>query len=134
MTELPRKFLAIVSVVAVQCAALTAPFIHVHLENHVTGHHAGPAMHAHLSEHTGHHALHHDGLEVEGPDDDRAIYPQIFVAVGAASFDPPALVAESVVLPFPSERPAIRPLTVFHGHDPPGHTRLSPRAPPAFLS
>jgi hypothetical protein len=91
-------------------------------------------MHAHLSEHASHAVPHHDGLAFEEPDDDRAIYPPVFVAVGAPSFDIPAVVAEPFQIRVPSERPARQPIEVAHGHDPPLAVSLSPRAPPVFPS
>ena len=136
MTGLLRKFVALGSAVTVQFAVFVAPFMHVHLDDHVTAHHAGQAMHAHLSEHAEHAVAHHDhdGLEFEAPDNDRAIYPTVFVAIGAVAFEAPAIVAETFQILVPAERPARRPLEVAHGHDPPIIANLSSRAPPSPLS
>lgn len=130
---LARKLLAIAAVGAVQWSAFLAPYMHVHLDDHVTAHHAGHAMHAHLSEHR-ELATHHDAPEIEAPDDDRAIYPQVFVAVQSGVTELPAIVEETFDVPVPAERPGQRPLDVAHGHDPPVIANLSSRAPPVFPS
>src|SRR5215510_11225323 len=133
MAMLSRKLIAMAAAGALQWAAFLAPFMHVHLDDHVTAHHAGHAMHAHLSEHA-QHATHHDGLEIEVPDDDRAIYPQVFVAVEAGSVELPAIVADTFQVPVAAERSAQRPIDVAHGHDPPVIASLPPRAPPVLPS
>ena len=123
---------------AVQAAALGAPLVHAHVGGHESEHHHGrQAVHAHLSGHASHAASHHQHragrLNFDDNDAERAVYLQMFVAVGVASFELPPALASSFVLTVPIAAAPRDRLRVVHGHDPPARRSLSSRAPP-FLS
>ena len=125
--------MAVVLVVAVQAAAVGAPLVHAHLDDHATDHHDAGTVHSHFS---GHHTSRPPatGLRVEDDDVERAVFLQLFLAVSVASFGALPAVVESFEINVPAEAPLRQVLLVVHGHDPP-FTRLRPaRAPPANLS
>ena len=73
-------------VVAVQVAALLAPFVHAHPDDHDTDHHAAHAIHAHFSGHGQPSRLAHRGASsVDDNDHDRAVFLQIFLGEAAAA-------------------------------------------------
>ena len=115
-------------------AALYAPFVHAHPDDHDTDHHDGPAVHAHFAAHrTPAHALDdhdHDGTAVEADDHDRAVFLQGFVAAPTASVHILPAIVDAVELATPEERASDQPLLVAHGHDPPSVLLLPSRAPP----
>jgi hypothetical protein len=113
---------------AVPAAAVRAPFLHAHPDEHATDHHAAPAVHAHFSSHG--HTTRTSGPAIGDADHDRAVRLQLFVAVAAAAFALAATPSEYFVLPVPAITAAHRPVHVVHGHDPPALTSLSSRAPP----
>ena len=127
------KVVAIALSLAVQGAALTAPFVHAHLDDHGTAHHAARTVHSHWGGHP--HAAHHsDAPAIESGDQDRAVFINAFVAVTASVFSVPALVHGVFALPTPAEMAAHRGVEVVRSHDPPRLGNLPSRAPPAFLS
>ena len=117
-------------IAAIQVAALVAPFVHEHDDDHPTAHHTARAIHGHLS---GHVTLHHrdDRPEIEAPDHDRAVYLPIFVAMGASTIAVGvATVEQTAELTIPVATYAHRSTESLPGHDPPLAGSLSPRAPP----
>lgn len=126
-----RKMLALALSVAVQAAALGAPFVHAHPDEHATGHHAGRAVHTHWAGHS-HHSP--DGPVLGTADHDRAVFVNAFVAVAMSVFHVPMVAPDTIDLPVPAEREAHRAVDIAHGHDPPVFRSLPSRAPPAFLS
>ena len=127
-----RRFTAIALAVAVQAYALTAPFMHAHLDDHDADHHAAPEVHSHFSAHATHHAA--GATEVGEDDHDRPVYLQLFVAVDPEPAPAAGIVISAYDLPAPAEARAHVPVKVVHGLDPPFFTLLPARAPPAFLS
>jgi hypothetical protein len=128
-----RRVMAVVLAGAVQAYATTAPFIHAHVDDHDTDHHAGPAVHAHLAPHLKHHES--AGLPEIGDDDhDRPVYLQLFVAVGTPLAALTAIHVVTFALPAPAEARAHLPVQTVHGLDPPLVRLLPSRAPPASLS
>jgi hypothetical protein len=128
-----RKVIAVVLSLAVQGAALSAPLVHAHPDEHPTEHHAGRAIHTHAGGHA-HAAVAHDTPVFTAPDGDRAVFLNVFTAMTAAASPLPAVFCRALSLPVPAERPAMRGVDVAHGHDPPPGRTASPRAPPACLS
>lgn len=116
-----------------QVAALSAPLVHAHPDDHATEHHAGRAVHTHWTGHAGPHGS-STTPALRTDDHDRAVYLTAFVAV-AAAWHPVVGVSDGIVeLPVPSERAAHRVVEILHSHDPPFFSSRSPRAPPSFLS
>jgi hypothetical protein len=134
MPPVLRKLIAVGLTVAVQVAALGAPLVHAHVGGHESEHHHGrQAVHAHLPGHASHAASHqHRASRRSFHDNDaeRTVYLQLFVAVGAASFELPPAVATSFALTVPIATAPRDLLRVVHGHDPPARRSLSSRAPP----
>jgi hypothetical protein len=130
-----RRLVAAALVVAVQFAALLAPFVHAHPDDHDTDHHAAHAIHAHLSGH-GHaaRAVRHEAASVDDNGHDRAVFLQIFLSETAHAVQVATAVPETFELATPEERPAQRTLQVVHGHDPPIRALLGSRAPPLPLA
>jgi len=128
-----RRALTLALAMAVQGGSLCAPFLHAHVDEDVDDHHHSTSVHAHVSGHAPSHAR-HDGVSVDEPDHDRAIYLQVFVAVEAAPFAVPAVAPALFDLTTPPERPAHAAVEVTHGHDPPRAAALDSRPPPTFLS
>ena len=128
-----RRVLAISLSLAVQVAALSAPLVHAHPDEHGTAHHDGKAVHTHWGGHE-HASDHRDGPAVSGRDEDRAIFMTLFVAVTTAATRLVAVVETPVVPPVPVELIAHRNVEVTHGHDPPALSSLPSRAPPALPS
>jgi hypothetical protein len=128
-----RKALAVALSLAIQVAALSAPFVHAHPDQHATAHHDGSAIHSHWGGH-GHKSDHPDGPGLSGPDEDRAVFMAAFVAVTAGAARTVAVVESPFVPPTPTELAAHRSVEIAHGHDPPALRSLPSRAPPAFLS
>ena len=132
-----RAIVAVSLAVALQLAALGAPLVHAHLDDHDhDGHHAAARVHAHLGGHGSiHRVTHHDDPAVsEGEDAERATGLQLFVAVEPAPFSIPALPQARYTLPSPLQSIMRRPPVVAHSHDPPGGGPAASRAPPALLS
>jgi hypothetical protein len=128
-----RKLIAVTLALAVQGAALTAPLLHAHPDDHATAHHSGRSVHGHWS---GHQHSHHpaDDPAIGADDDDRAVFLNAFVAVAATPLAAVAVAQQPFELPVPSERPAHRSVQVAHSHDPPLVRSLPSRAPPALLA
>jgi hypothetical protein len=126
-----QKAIAVVLALGVQAAALTAPLLHAHPDDHATAHHSGRSVHTHWDGH--HHSHPGDGPTINADDHDRAVFLNTFVAVTAATISAAALAQQPFEVPVPSERPAHRSVHVAHSHDPPLLGSLSPRAPPALL-
>jgi hypothetical protein len=129
-----RRVLAMSLAVALQAGALSAPFVHAHVDDH-DEHHA-TSVHAHVAGHARSHHDHddHDGITVADTDHDRAVYLQVFVAVEAPPFQTPDLPRASFGLtPVLDRAPRIYAI-VTHGHDPPLVNALDSRPPPLFLS
>jgi hypothetical protein len=128
-----RGLISAAAIVSLQIAAISAPFVHVHEDEHPTAHHAGQAAHAHVA---GHIAIHDDepeGPHVEDVDTDRATYLAPFVAVGALAADVLAAIAHDVFeLHSPVAAYAHRSTELLPGHDPPLAAALRPRAPPSL--
>jgi hypothetical protein len=129
-----RKVVAVALSLAIQGAALSAPLVHAHLDDHATPHHDGHAIHTHWSAHPQSWPLPDAGAVGSDDDHDGAVFLNVFVAVTASLVIALAVVDTPVELVVPPERPALGGVEVVHGHDPPYFTSLSPRAPPAFLS
>jgi hypothetical protein len=127
-----RKALSLALAVAIQATGLSAPFVHAHPDEHETSHHAGRTVHSHWADHDQSH--HSSDVPAFGtPDHDRAVFLNVFFAVAASTFSPPAVTSAVAQAPVPSERPAHRVVEIAHGHDPPFSSSLPSRAPPAFL-
>jgi hypothetical protein len=127
-----RRMLALGLALTVQGGAVCAPFLHAHVDADRDDHHS-TAVHAHFSSHAPAHVA-HDGVSVEDADRDHAIYLQVFVAVEASVFQPPAL-PHAVFAPLPVIQRAPRTFVlVTHGHDPPLVHALLSRPPPSVLS
>ena len=132
--DVVRKVLAVALSVILPVAGVSAPFVHAHPDDHVTAHHDGQTVHAHLA---GHHVHRHHsptGHTVENHDHDRAVSVNAVVAVAVVAFSAPDFVATSLDLPIPTEQAAHRPVEIVHTHDPPAFRSRSPRAPPLSLS
>lgn len=112
-----------------QAAAVGAPLVHAHLDDHATEHHGARTVHSHVS---GHHSSHppETDVRVEDNDAERTVFLQLFVAVGVASFEMPPAVIESTEASVPAAAPTRQLLGVVHGHDPPFLRSLAARAPP----
>ena len=127
-----RRILALGLALAVQGGALCAPFLHAHVDAEHDDHHP-TSVHAHLSSHAPA-RVQHEGVSIEESDRDHAIYLQVFVAVEAPVFAPPAL-PRAVFAPVPVSEGTPRTFVVVsHGHDPPLVHALDSRPPPLFLS
>ena len=117
---------------SLQFAALSAPFVHAHEDEHATAHHAGPAVHAHVDGHVAVPREEPEGAHLEAPDHDRAIYLAPFVAVRApAGTVAPAIAHDAFALETPVAAYAHRSTELLPGHDPPLAAALFPRAPPS---
>jgi len=128
-----RKVIAVGLSLAVQAAALSAPLVHAHPDDHATEHHDARAVHTHWAGHA--RSSHSSDAPALGTDDhDRAVFLNVFVAVAASSFPAPGVTHLVFELPVPGERAAQRDLEMLHSHDPPFFRSVSSRAPPAFLS
>jgi hypothetical protein len=127
-----RRIISAAAIVSLQVAAISAPFVHAHQDEHLTAHHAGHGVHAHVA---GHVAVHHDeadGPHVEAVDRDRATYLAPFVAMRAPAADVlPAITHEVFELNAPVAAYAHRSTELLPGHDPPLAAALLPRAPPS---
>jgi hypothetical protein len=128
-----RKVIAVALSLAVQVAALSAPLVHAHPDDHATEHHDGRTVHTHWA---GHAQSHHSSAapDLETSDHDRAVFLDAFVAVAASSLPAHGLTHVLFELPVPPERAAHRVVEIVRSHDPPFFRSLSSRAPPAFLS
>jgi len=128
-----RRVIAIALSLAVQAAALSAPLVHAHPDDHATEHHGAGEVHSHWAGH--HHpqdSSHSPALDAT--DHDRAVFLNAFVAVAASSFPGQAVTLGAFELPAPRERAPHRVIEIANGHDPPCLRSLSSRAPPSFLS
>jgi hypothetical protein len=124
---------AIALSLAIQAAALSAPLVHAHPDDHATEHHGGAEVHSHWGGH--HHSQdpsHAPALDAT--DRDRAVFFSAFVAVAASLFPTQAVTLGVFELPAPPERGPHRVIEIANGHDPPCFRSLSSRAPPSFLS
>jgi hypothetical protein len=126
-----RKVIAVALALAVQGAALSAPLVHAHPDDHATEHHGARAVHAHWA---GHAQSYHssDSPELETSDHDRAVFLNAFVAVAALSLPAHGLTHVLCELPVPPERAAHRVVEIVRSHDPPFFRSLSSRAPPTL--
>lgn len=128
-----RKGFALALSIAVPFAALCAPPVHAHVDDH------GGEIHAHYSPHSSHATTHdHDGSErarpthvEESENDEQAVFLQLFVAVSAQAFALPAVTPPPLELAPPAEAGLPARFQVVHGHDPPSLTSLPSRAPPS---
>jgi uncharacterized membrane protein len=128
-----RTVLVFVLSLAVQGAALSAPLLHAHPDDHATAHHQGRAVHTHWASHA--ESLPDSNWPVVGTEDhDRAVFLGTVVAVAVSSWSVPATTVTAFALPVLAERPARRGIEVVRSHDPPYIRSLSTRAPPSFLS
>lgn len=128
-----RKVIAVALLVAVHGAALTAPFVHAHPDDHATAHHNGRSVHSHWAGHT--HSTYAAHLPAFAPDDhDRATPLNSFVGVAVSAMGTPMVAPQLFALAAPAERRAHHPVNVVHSHDPPTAVSVPSRAPPAFLS
>jgi hypothetical protein len=100
-----RRALAFGVAVAVQASAVYAPFVHAHVDEDADHHDHPTSVHAHFSGHAPSHAA-HNGVTLDEPDHDRAIYLQVFVAVNPVPFEIPAVAPSPFDLTAPAERPA----------------------------
>ena len=133
MGSIVRRVVAVAVVLAIQAAALNAPLVHAHPDEHATAHHAGRAVHTHW----GGHAHAHDSADapaVQADDHDRAVSLTAFVAVAASALPAPGLPPAHSDLPVPAEQRAHRTADVVRSHDPPQLSSLPSRAPPTCLS
>lgn len=128
-----RKVIALALSLAVQAAALSAPLVHAHPEDHDTDHHRAREVHTHWAGHGSSHDS-PDGPTFDAAEHDRAVFLNAFVAVPRTPSSAPALTLTAFALPVPAERPAHRGIEVVRSHDPPPIRSLPARAPPAFLS
>jgi hypothetical protein len=136
-TRVIRRVLAFGLVLAVQGGAVCAPFLHAHLDADHDDHHS-TAVHAHVSSHAAA-RVQHPGLPTGGVSVEEAhreaIDLQIFVAVEATPFHPPALPRGAFATAPIVERAPRTFVIVTHGHDPPLVDALDSRPPPlTFLS
>ena len=133
-----RPLVAVSSAVALHLAALGAPLVHAHLDDHDHDHHGAVRVHAHLGGHAAphHHARDHDDHPAFDEDEsaERATGLQLFVAVEPSLLSSPSLPAARYALPAPLQSVMRRPPAVAHSHDPPGVRLSVPRAPPSLLS
>jgi hypothetical protein len=128
-----QRVIAIALALAIQGAALTAPLVHAHPDDHATDHHAPGAVHTHWAGHADTpHPSDDPAFSTENPD--RAVFLNAFVAVAPTLKPAPAVPLTVFVLPVPAERAAHRGGEVVRSHDPPYVRSLSARAPPALLS
>ena len=160
MTKVLRTLTAVELSVAIPLGALCAPLVHAHPDNHHADHHGANRIHAHLGGHRptpeaparprrsasaeagdlDHHPLHQHDLTGGTPaieqdaDAEQITRLQVFVAVYADAFTPPALPNARFILPTPPESAMRRPPEVVHSHGPPYASSTGPRAPPAFPS
>jgi hypothetical protein len=128
-----RKSIAFTLSLAIQVAALSAPLVHAHPDDHATAHHDGNAVHTHWAGHQHQHPR-SDGPAITSPDEDRAIFMSVFVAEPTAATRVVAIAQTRFVLLVPTELTAHSSVDVTHGHDPPALHSLPARAPPALLS
>lgn len=128
-----RKVIAVTLSLAVHAAAIGAPFVHAHPDDHATGHHGPRAIHSHRA---GHAASHHHagGPALQTEDHDRAVFLGAMAAVAASTLDAPGVTHGVFVLPVPVDGVVHRGLEIAHGHDPPLLVGIPSRAPPACLS
>lgn len=128
-----RKVIAVALSLAVQAAALSAPFVHAHPDDHATEHHGARAVHTHWA---GHAQSHHssDATALGTDDHDRAVFLNAFVSVAPSALPALGVTHGVFALPVPAERAAHRGVEITHSHDPPFFRSLSSRAPPALLS
>jgi hypothetical protein len=128
-----RKAIAIALSLAVQAAALSAPLVHAHPDDHATEHHGARAVHSHWAGHSAPHGSSgHPALEAD--DHDRAVFLGAFAAAAVSPRYAPGVMHAVFALPLPVEGVAHRGVEVAHGHDPPVVRTLPSRAPPAHLS
>jgi hypothetical protein len=128
-----RKVLAIALSLAVQAAALSAPLVHAHPDDHATEHHGAGEVHSHWAGHSHEQDSSHSPA-LDAADHDRAVFLNAFVAVAASSFPAQAVTPVAFELPTPRERAPHRVIDIANGHDPPCLRSLSSRAPPSLLS
>jgi hypothetical protein len=128
-----RKVIALALAIAVQAAALSAPLVHAHPDDHATEHHSAREVHTHWASHG---AVHDssDGPSFDAADHDRAVFLNAFLAVAASSLPAFGVTHAVFELPVPAERAAHRFIEIGRSHDPPSFRSLPARAPPAFLS
>lgn len=130
-----RRLTAAVLVVLVQCGALSAPLLHVHLDDRETGHHHGQALHAHLDAHHEEIEFQFPGPVFDHPDDaGRTVEAALFVAAAIDTFAIPVVAPPSFTLVVAAARLIRRTDQISHAHDPPSLASLPSRAPPFLLS
>src|SRR5688572_5048114 len=98
-----RKVIALTLALAVQAAALRAPLVHAHPDDHATEHHEAREVHTHWAGHgTSHESS--DQPSLGAADHDRAVFLNAFVAVAASSFPAFGVTHTAFELPVPAER------------------------------
>lgn len=128
-----RKALAVALSLAVHAAALSAPLVHAHPDDHATEHHDARAIHTHWAGHTPSRGT-SDGPVLGTENHDRAVFLGAFAAVAPSPLYAPGVTHGVFALPALVEGVAHRGVEVAHGHDPPFFRTLPSRAPPALLS
>jgi hypothetical protein len=130
-----RRLLAFGLTVAIQAAAVSAPLVHAHLDDHHADHHRANGIHAHLHGHDAPHshpqpdqrvAIHAEEAR------ERAVTMPLFVAVHVDAAIEPALAESRFDIPAAADSLMRRPPEDLRSHGPPLSAALSPRAPPVF--
>lgn len=140
-----RKLIAIGLSAALQAAAVGAPLVHAHPDDHATEHHGVGVVHAHVAGHarvqsgpraqgSGPGCGYSNRRALDDADHERAVYLPLFVAVAAPLVPFAAAVVAAVEFPASAESVAHRSVFVVHGHDPPPRPSLPSRAPPPQLA
>jgi len=128
-----RRLTAAALVLLVQLAALSAPLLHVHADDHGDHdalHHQGRTRHAHFHGHAS--GSPGSGPEFDHDDREEATAAPLFVAAVPDPVDTSALPSPLFALVVPPELAIGRTPHVTHGHDPPAVVTLGARPPPAF--
>jgi hypothetical protein len=132
-----RHIVAGLLAVTVQASAVTAPMLHVHLDDHDSDHHHAREMHSHLSGH-GHHAGNlpapSQSILSDDDGDENVVAVSGFVATSVeASQGAVAIPVETIVIAL-ADVTVSRIPHVAHGHDPPARSSTPSRAPPSSPS
>lgn len=128
-----RKVIALALALAVQAAALSAPLVHAHPDDHATDHHGAREVHTHWAGHAASHDS-SDEPSLDAADHDQAVFLNAFLAVATSSFPAFGVTHAVFELSVPAERAAHLVIEIGRSHDPPSFRLLPSRAPPVFLS
>ena len=131
MALVTRRWTAAVLTVLLPLGTTSAPLVQVHPDEPAAHDHGTALLHVHLPSRL---AVKPPGPTFDHGDEGPARAVQVFIAVPVDPFDAPAVPRPRAALIVPPEVAVGRTPHVSHGHDPPAHHRLSPRAPPAFVS